>query len=84
MPDQTRRPAPFYIGAEPEIRLNRRLGGKITLTVLRPNAFNPSPKIVEPPNTRHVMGIMTDSAYDGESCRVRPMSVKRVKRNQKR
>ena len=73
----------FTIISEPEIRLDRLPDGKITLTVLGLNAFNPTAGIVEPPNTRHVMGLMTDTAYDGESFRVRLMNIKRVKRNQK-
>lgn len=73
----------FTIISEPEIRLNRLPEGKVTLTVLGLNAFNSTAGIVEPPNTRHVMGLMTDTAYDGESFRVRLMNIKRVKRNQK-
>lgn len=73
----------FTIISEPEIRLTRQDDGKVTLSVLGMNAFNPRTGMVEPPNTRQVMCIMTDTAYDGESFRVRLMNVRRVTRNQK-
>ena len=73
----------FTIISEPEVRLTRQGSDKVTLSVLGMNAFNPRTGIVEPPNTRQVMCIMTDTAYDGESFRVRLMNVKCVKRNQK-
>ena len=73
----------FTIISEPELSLVRQDDGKVCLSVLGLNAFNPATGLVEPPNTRNVMGIMVDTAYDGESFRVRVMNVKRVTRNQR-
>ena len=73
----------FTIVSEPELSLAKQDDGKVCLSVLGLNAFNPATALVEPPNTRNVMGIMVDTAYDGESFRVRLMNVKRVNRNQK-
>ena len=73
----------FTIISEPEIQLTRRPDGQVTLAVLGLNAFNPGAAMVEPPSARQVMCIMTDTAYDGESFRVRLMNIKRVRRNQK-
>ena len=47
------------------------------------NAFNPAKGLVEAPDARHIMGIMTDTAYDGESFRARLINVRPVKRNQR-
>lgn len=47
------------------------------------NAFNPAKGMVEAPDARHLMGIMTDTAYDGESFRARLINVRQVKRNQR-
>ena len=73
----------FTIVSEPEVRLIRQPEGTVRLQVLGLNAFNPRTGMVEPPNARNVMCVMVDTAYDGESFRVRRMNVKRVKRNQK-
>ena len=73
----------FTIISEPEIQLTRLPDGQVTLAVLGLNAFNPGAAMVEPPSARQVMCIMTDTAYDGESFRVRLMNIKRVRRNQK-
>ena len=73
----------FTIVSEPEVRLIRQPEDMVRLQVLGLNAFNPRTGMVEPPNARNISCIMVDTAYDGESFRVRRMNVIRVKRNQK-
>ena len=77
----------FTIVSEPEIKLHRQPdgpdAGKVRLEVRGLNAFNPAKGLVEAPDARHIMGIMTDTAYDGESFRARLINVRPVKRNQR-
>ena len=77
----------FTIVSEPEVKLHRQPdgpdAGKVRLEVRGLNAFNPAKGLVEAPDARHLMGLMTDTAYDGESFRARLINVRPVKRNQR-
>ena len=77
----------FTVVSEPEVKLHRQPdgpdAGKVRLEVRGLNAFNPASGRVDPPTARHIMGIMTDTAYDGESFRARLINVQQVKRNQR-
>ena len=77
----------FTIVSEPEVKLHLQPDGpdvgKVRLEVRGLNAFNPAKGLVEAPDARHLMGLMTDTAYDGESFRARLINVRPVKRNQR-
>ena len=73
----------FTVIAEPEVKIHYQEDGQVCLEVTGLNAFNPTKGIVEPPDTRQVVGIMTDTDYDGESFRARLMNVRATQRNQR-
>ena len=77
----------FTIVSEPEVKLHLQPdgpdAGQVRLEVRGLNAFNPAKGLVEAPDARHLMGLMTDTAYDGESFRARLINVRPVKRNQR-
>lgn len=73
----------FTVIAEPEVAIHYQEDGQICLEVTGLNAFNPTKGIVEPPDTRQVVGIMTDTDYDGASFRARLMNVRATQRNQR-
>lgn len=75
----------FTIISEPEVKLHRQPAGpdagKVQLEVRGLNAFNPAKGLMEAPDARRIMGIMTDTAYDGESFRARLINVNTDNRN---
>lgn len=73
----------FAVIAEPEIRVHHQPDGQVCLEVVGLNAFNPAKGMVEPPDARLVVGIMTDTDYDGQSFRARLLNVREVQRNQR-
>ena len=73
----------FTVIAEPEVAIHYQDDGQVCLEVTGLNAFNPTKGIVEPPDTRQVVGIMTDTDYDGASFRARLMNVRATQRNQR-
>ena len=73
----------FTVISEPEVTVHHLPDGQVCLEVTGLNAFNPTKGVVEAPDTRQVVGIMTDTDYDGESFRARLLNVREVQRNQR-
>ena len=73
----------FTVISEPEVQLHRQPDGQVRLEVVGLNAFDPAKGTVSPPNTHNVVGILTDTAYDGQSFKVRLINIRQHTKNQR-
>lgn len=81
---EEKRDSAFVIVSEPEITLARTGNpDEVTLEVTGITAYDPKHGITEPPSTRQVMAIMTDTAYDEKRFLPSRYNIIPVKRNRR-
>ena len=73
----------FTIISEPEVITHQETNGQISLEVTGLNAFNPATGRTEYSQANAIVGLMVDTAYDGQSFRARLINVKENSRNQR-
>ena len=73
----------FTIISEPEVVTHQEANGQISLEVTGLNAFNPATGRTEYSQSNAIVGLMVDTAYDGQSFRARLINVKENSRNQR-
>ena len=73
----------FTIISEPEVKIHPEPDGQISLEVTGLNAFNPATGRTEYSQANAIVGLMVDTAYDGQSFRARLINVKENSRNQR-
>lgn len=79
-----KRDSAFVIVSEPEITLARTGNpDEVTLEVTGITSYDPKHGITEPPSTRQVMAIMTDTAYDEKRFLPSRYNIIPVKRNRR-